>query len=237
MNKPDENLRAILYNHCANNMKFSKHFISEMTSLPQALQDHLIDYKRYKKYIKSCASISEFIEKVSCDATHADAFLRKVMKNKKQPISCCTSYRYDKKDIYTFMSLNATSLYKVCKRATKRMHTREPMNWWSTIQNKNELCFLNGMMKTKIELDNVQNQQRSTIECPVCLDNISKDIMIMNCGHVICMECVKGMLHVSHTKGTVHNLIAHGRHVTSPNASCPLCRNYHAFIRYKIITL
>jgi hypothetical protein len=51
-------------------MKFSKHFSSEMTTLPQALQDHLIDYKRYKKYIKSCASISEFIEKVSRDAVH-----------------------------------------------------------------------------------------------------------------------------------------------------------------------
>lgn len=200
-----------------------------MDTLPNVLRDHMIDYKGYKKLIKTSGTMAVLLEKLAQDANRVDKFFTRITKR-----SLFTSYveRPHKEDVYKYITLNSRTIYKICKRASKRMHDRAAMEWLRNLHNSRALSFMNGIAKKALELS---ISEEKCIECPICLENVKGEVIIMHCGHTLCLDCVKGVLKVANVKGTIYNLIAYGRYSLAPSASCPLCRDDKAFAYFKMI--
>lgn len=225
-------------------MKYCQYWKGEVALLPSVLRDHVISYKSYKKIMKRCESVKEFVDLLWRDAQNTDAFFKSVAvggkKNKSAICKCmgapdivCAAT-----DVYKYAQLNSTTLYKICKKASKKMHDQCPMEWLIQMQNERRLAFVNGLLRKQVELV-AKEKNEDDMQCPVCLeggeDGATPTMLILNCGHLVCCECVKGILGVAKAKGTLYNLIAHGLHNINRGASCPLCRDPKAFIRYKVL--
>jgi hypothetical protein len=186
--------------------------------------------------MKTCTSASTFLETLARDAHKTEQFFHDVVGNKKCSFIPCVNptkhvISVDKTDLYKYAVLNSTTLYKICKKASKRLQDRCPMEWLKRMQNERSLTFMNGMLKKQLEL---ATSNANGMDCPICLDDNIATTLILHCGHMVCCTCVKHMLGVSNTRGTLHNVIAHGLHEVKKGASCPLCRDPKAFIHYKL---
>jgi len=199
-------------------MKYGQYWKKEIMDLPETLRKHVINYKAYKKLIKRNASIQDITQKLMEDALNADACFKKTRSIK---------------GLLAFADLNSKSLYKICKKAHKKTRDPNAMKWLQEVHNKHMFSFVSGIKKTKIS-GNGHLQ-----ECPICLDDIVVEdnmAIIMHCGHVMCIKCVKHMLHVDKAKGTIYNLIAYGLYENCKGiATCPLCRDKQAFKDYECV--
>lgn len=220
-------------------MKYCQYWRKQVSTLPIILQEYSISYKAYKKLIKK-DRVEVIIQKLKTDTEKADEVFKKAL-NCKSDIKCdsilsfsmlCNSQAttISKSELYAFCTLNSMTLYKLCKKAAKHYNTPVTVDWLTTIKSNKSLSFVDGMEKKELELITQQHNQ----ECPICLDDIEGSKFIMHCGHVLCLDCVKGMLQVSNAKGTLHNLIAYGLY-TSKNKTCPICRDILAFREYKVL--
>lgn len=220
-------------------MKYCHYWRKQVSKLPEILQEYSISYKAYKKLIKK-DGVDIMIQKLKSDTEKADDIFKKALYHKND-ITCyytsglsllCKSETtvISKSELYDFCTLNSMTLYKICKKAAKHYNTPVTVDWLTTIKSNKSLSFVDGMEKKELELITQQHNQ----ECPICLDDIEGSKFIMHCGHVLCLDCVKGMLQVSNAKGTLHNLIAYGLY-TSKNKTCPICRDILAFREYKVL--
>lgn len=196
-------------------MKYGQYWKDQFNHVPSCYQRYVINYKTYKKIIKNNAS--GFLEKLSNDAKAADA--------------CFIRIKGNNEDMLRFAILNATSLYKICKKAHKKYPEVDAMAWLQSVQNRHMFQFVGGIKKTLLALEENVCAQK---ECPICLDEYNKNLIIMHCGHFICLGCAKHMLHVSKLKGTIYNLIAHGTYKRD-NSRCPLCRDKVAFRKFEYV--
>lgn len=200
-------------------MKYGQYWKQEVKNLPEGLQTHIINYKAYKKLIKKEINISDLTDMLMKDAMYADKCFKKSPKFT---------------GLYKFAELNSTSLYKICKKAQKKLNDENAIKWLQNVQNQRLFSFVNGIKKTELV---IQQCTDCTRECPVCFEREDATI-IMHCGHTLCVGCVKDMLKVRNTKGTIYNVIAHGLYVNMRGvgtACCPLCRDRMAFVDYKCV--
>jgi hypothetical protein len=99
---------------------------------------------------------------------------------------------------------------------------------WLTKQGRDSFVVLGNNLQFKwLEL-----QLSNTIEeCPVCLE-ASEQLVILHCGHILCNDCVLGLINSKDKIGTLNNLILSRRQSGHVYYRCPSCRGEHAFKDY-----
>jgi hypothetical protein len=187
-------------------MKFKHIWIQKLEELPIGLQTECIDYKKWKK-IKSSYNLEILLNN---ECIHVD----KIFNNKKNIINCY-SKNFSKKELYNYAILNKKCLYKLIKRLNKRLKCN-----LNSLLNKYDFCC--GYKLKKLEL----NIFGYNDDCPICLEKPSQ-IIIMDCGHVICVDCVKKLYNIDQLKGTLQNLISYSIYYNKKIPKCPECRYLH----------
>lgn len=198
-------------------MKYGQYWKKELKTLPSQVQKHIIDYKCYKKLIKTSVDSTYIMNKLMEDAKKADMFFKK-SKNE------CDG-------LFKMAELNSTSLYKICKKTQKKNKDNYAMAWLQYVHNKHMFAFVSGIKKTQLSIHNTESK-----ECPICFEE-SNNVIIMHCGHILCLDCVKNMLNVQQKRGTIYNLIAHGLYSIQHRPSCPFCRHKKALCDYEIVKI
>jgi hypothetical protein len=193
-------------------MKFGQSWKSACMSLPDRLRSHVINYKIYKKETKWTTS-SVFLDKLQRDVKSINHFWKCALKSLPTEI------------LLSFIKLNKTCLYKICKRADKRFHTNIFLEWHGQYKAGPLSGIFGNFIQKKIEY---QDLHLSLEMCPICLDEECKNGILMYCGHVVCVDCLKEMLGVQKCIGTLTNVIAHGRVLNRSHSFCPVCRSQFA---------
>lgn len=132
-------------------------------------------------------------------------------------------------DRMEFARLNTLALYKICKRADKRLGLRTFVPWYQAARAGRKYAFLSRMSKVLHDLRHAGPAADS--ECPACLEPVARceEYLVLGCGHLMCQACALSMLGVARARGTLRNRIAHGCHEHRNMARCPVCRDPTAF--------
>jgi hypothetical protein len=214
-------------------MKFAQEWKQVSGLLPPALHKHCIDYKAWKKYSKREVHDMRIIMSIlQQQLQDVNATFEKYYDRCYHRSSCTLfSKRFEKQEVYTFATMNAKCLYKVCKRIDKKYGMQDFMRWYVKERASHTISILGGHKLTRLELD-VLPAQKQTISCscPICLDESPKKLMILECGHTMCADCALDIMGVRDFKGELHNLVAYGRIVMKCNTACPICRHTKAFL-------
>lgn len=200
-------------------MKFKSTWAKELQKLPHDLQTHCFNYKHWKKIAKqqnvNPDDILCQIEKQSKQINRI--FLSNISKRSSKPIlSCIHSSHVIPKDVmYNFAKLNSMCLYKLLKRFDKRLGTN--MKSW-LVKHRSEYAFCGGYQLKYLELELYGFHD----ECPICLDDSVCKLIILDCSHVVCINCFTELYKINNLNGTIHNLVAYSNYVNNPK--CPMCR-------------
>lgn len=218
-------------------MKFGETWKDAVSTMEQPLKSACLDYKKYKKLSKRDVQSTHLEESLHTDLARATQVFQTYFTRcyDTQPFlwmwTCTRPLPVSPDELHLFATLNATALYKICKRFDKRQHISTYSDWYrQSIQNKS-ILFARKNIQAVLEFS---KSIRPDVECPICFDPIQKDsVIILNCGHVLCASCVLGVLGVDRMHGTFANRIAHGAHANSCRARCPLCREPGVFQNWK----
>lgn len=209
-------------------MKFSRHWKQSVAELPGHLKPWVLNYKKFKKFTKPLGGgIDEFLKELESDVNRINAHWKGLAKG-----CCVRSHMVVDSEILDYIKLNTKTLYKACKRASKRFRDPRPLQLMGHIKTRRNAGVFGGLVHEIISYKT--NGKLKETECPVCFDACDGGSVIMHCGHVICVKCVLGMLGVANRRGTLTNLISHGVHTRKQGVSCPLCRDEYAFYQYKL---
>lgn len=218
-------------------MKFQEEQVVIGQTLPPELFENVLNYKKYKKITKSKNEVV-FFNELKKDIRYINAFWHTFYKAnfKKPPCSlfkCLyTSTQSNPLQAYTYIDLNHKSLYKICKRASKRFQNTNPYVFLDSIKNSRNAGVFGGMVKKEFELS--VNDHTSQEDCPICFETMKENrFLLLHCGHLMCLDCVMKYLNVHDLYGEVRNLIAYGIWNSKKSVCCPLCRDKYAFIDYK----
>lgn len=204
-------------------MKFKRTWIREMAMLPSLLQNVCINYKRWKK-IKNLG-FDVITRHLLLDMKVVDDSIA----NKER--FCIFSLGYCKRpsagdeitkmDRYKFACLNKTCVYKVCKRLDKR-YKLGLMEWLGHVRK--DFLFMGGFYIKRMECELFGCNE----ECPICMDE-NKTMMIAECGHAMCIECLEEMYKIKGKKGILKHIIA--AYDVEYKSHCPICRTYSPYSR------
>ena len=95
------------------------------------------------------------------------------------------------------------------------------MTYYQEWKTQRRFHFLGTYQLTYLQF---QHHLKDT-ECPICLED-SNIMVIFDCQHYVCLECLSQMTHVQDKKGTLFNRLA------SSSFSCPMCRSYKPMNAY-----
>lgn len=196
-------------------MKFGKSWKSARECLPDRLQSHVINYKTYKKETKR-KSIPLILEQLKQDVKRINQFWK------------YGSRTFSNDTLLSFIKLNKTSLYKVCKRADKRFQTSSFIEWHGHYKASMLAGVFGNFVQKRIEY---KDPHMCLDICPICLDEDCKESILMCCGHMVCVPCLKEMLGVQKCIGTLTNVIAYGRSLNRAHGNCQVCRSDYALNR------
>lgn len=203
-------------------MKFSNQWKTSVEALPDYLQSYVLVYKKWKKMSKFITNNEELLNRLTLEANDVDNILKHYINKiyKKQLLACVSSKPLDINDIYNFAVLNKITLYKICKRLDKRHNCRIFREWLNN--NYNKYIFNTGLYMTKLYLDNPKINH-DDVECPICYDSIKTDkpFIILECGHVLCLDCVLNMFNKNNHKALLF-IIFHLDEYTN-KTKCPVC--------------
>ena len=215
-------------------MKYKQSCLLEVQKLPINIQKSCIDYKQWKKTIKTLrdeATIKAMLEK---DMRNADNVFKqaceqiwhkdKMIKNLTRFgfMKCCMVLPDDPynssyiKTFYKFAHINSTSLYKLTKKCDKKLGTH--LRTWY-IQERNKYAMCGGVDLKRLELDIFGYKD----ECPICYE-VPTNMIILDCGHIMCLTCLKQIYKIDHMKGTLPNLIQYALYTYPKETKCPVCR-------------
>ena len=213
-------------------MKFGSIWKQQINELPINLQSTVLSYKKWKKISKL-----NYNENLLKTLEEESKNINNIIKNNYNnfninniiKLKCCNSNieKISKKDLYLYIMLNKTTLYKICKRIDKRNNFNLFMTWLN--KNYKTFYFNYGLYYTRTLFEN--NEMQDVI-CPICLCDlevtIKNPILIMNCGHLMCFDCILQYYNISKNHGTLKNLISYHDHYLKP-MNCPECREDYPF--------
>jgi hypothetical protein len=126
-------------------------------------------------------------------------------------------------DVLKFAQVNAQTVYKICKRLTKRCKSDAAVKWLIQVRTNHVYSFMGGNTTTHLQL-----KLSGHAECPICMEDIHPDkdhkMLVFGCGHFGCLNCVLRYAGVNDMKGTWFNLLA-----CANKKDCPVCRDNMAF--------
>ena len=202
-------------------MKYGKQWQRDVQKLPEELQDQCIDYRSWKKVAKQSQSHDAMVARLSSDMLRVESVF---MSPPRSRFMCCRAISNrsstpskDTHAMYAFAMVNKACIVKIIKRCDKRSgsHLRD---WYNA--HKHEYSFCGGVKLTRLALECGMHQVE---ECPICLDPPNTGV-ILECGHIICLDCIKDMYHIRHMRGTISNLISTSIYMNKHSPCCPLCR-------------
>lgn len=208
-------------------MKFAQEWKERMAHIPPGLHKDCIDYKSWKKYTKSMSIPNPpvVIDLLANQLERVNNIFNKYYERCYNKSSCSIFKKaYDKIDVYAFALVNSKCLYKLCKRFDKRMKTSIFMKWYTQHKAYGVNGILGGYKVKHLQLDVF----RVTEACPICLDDRPKEVVILECGHTVCTQCVLDMFRMRGKRGLMRNIIASVQQ-TAGQVPCPVCRFNRAF--------
>lgn len=212
-----------------NKMKYLKTWNTIYDGLPRILQKGCISYKFWKKYSKSDANI-DVLTKLAKECKRIDnLFVRHFKRLNRINVlySCLFNNVVTREHLYSFVELNKTCTYKICKRLDKRIQPCPNAKvWLSTSMKDLKFKFMGGKETTALRLTLPD-------ECPICLES-SSSIAIAKCGHYVCIQCLEKMYNMKNRNGTYINLIDYEDERFQ--SKCPCCRTVKPFSKVLILT-
>ncbi len=205
--------------------KFGKAWASRFEQLPECLQSRCIHYKRWKRHV---------------DGATAEAQLRRDVAAVERTVAACESdgpgmpsscmpFCFARRaaaadrfasvsdvDLLRYIELNADTARKLSKRLQKRFAV--PTATWFAA-NRPGLSFCSVALREKLRIAVAGMDSRP---CPVCLETAA-EMVITDCGHAFCVDCVKRLAGVDNMMGALHDLLTWARYHGTPYA-CPMCR-------------
>lgn len=222
-------------------MKFCREWKTRSNAITsKALTKYVINYKRWKKLTKRETNGFKLYNLLDREVACADKVFRTSIDAHRHPLRhmyWCIRYPHTSsqtfiEQLYEFSILNRTCTYKICKRLDKRFKTSMFMQWFLHSAQQ-QYCLLGRNHKTKW-LEICVKGTDVIDECPVCLDEKCKWVLT-SCGHVVCYDCVLGMLMLKSNcdqKGTLYNLVSNYEYTMYDACKCPVCRCRTAFRKY-----
>jgi hypothetical protein len=209
-------------------MKYSKELYEKLKKIPSNLQEVSLNYKAWKKRCKISPDFSgEAVValKTECErieSTFNRYYLGYVQPSWKQCFACSKSSEMQPDILLMFAEINATTLYKICKRLQKRYVDPMPMQWLISVRASHAYEFLGGHHTTHLIL---RKSYPSSLECPICMSFKNRnEMLVYRCGHHACIACTLHYLSVKSQNGLWYNILKN-----APHKDCPFCRYQQAF--------
>lgn len=192
-------------------MKFNKYWSDEASQLPIWLNQSCIQYKRWKKLKTDDVDIQN---RLLDEINRVDKTFKSNKKYIEYPFLCFTK-QVSNEELYRFAMLNRTCVSKLVKRFDKRFHTHYK-DWWMEQRNSFSFCKDFELKLLEIRWHGYKE------ECPICLNVPETELVVLECGHVLCKDCVKSLLHINKYNGSFENLVKYANYHTP--YKCPCCR-------------
>jgi hypothetical protein len=184
------------------------------------LQQSLLPYKFWKKYIKQHKehfNHEDIYVKLNDHCHRVDKTFNKELENKLYPSSCCFKPKVYSEivpdELIRFSEINQMALYKICKKLEKN-GASNLLNYYTQAKTKRMYKFLGTHELTYLKI-----QQDPSIECPICMEDSYESMVILDCEHYVCLNCIIQITHLEHKKGTLYNRLL------ASSFSCPICRS------------
>lgn len=122
--------------------------------------------------------------------------------------------------LYKFALVNKSTLQMICEHLDKHYETKLFLPWLQN--NQKRFKFNNGVILSRLNFE----VHRKTIECPVCFENVDMEnpCVILKCGHILCLTCLKNVYGIKDTRGTLNNMIKYRESYSEHPVHCPTCR-------------
>ena len=223
-------------------MKFGHIWKSKVHQMPEMLAGACIQYKSYKKMLKKTANPQQILNRILDDAQRVDMVFNRhfnTRSDKKRILKCfmpCYSINVSEStgvndgDLLEFARLNTLCLTKLCKKADKILRQQIFKEWLVDAKQRHIWRFLDGKVITMLE---IRVGEKNINECQICFEE-KNTVIIMKCGHSMCVECLLDMMGASKYNGTLHNIIAYGRYNNPLKSRCPFCRDQMALHDYNL---
>lgn len=202
-------------------MKFDK-VLNHTRSLfhDTTLKQSTLPYKFWKKYIKQHKehfNHNDIYLKLNQQCHRVDKVFYHELKERLYPsmCSCFKSKIYSETlpiELIQFSEINQLALYKICKKLEKN-GASNLLNYYTSAKSKRLYKFMGTHELTYLKFQ----QDPSLIECPICMEDTSS-MVILDCEHSVCLECLVKMTHLETKKGTLYNRLL------ASSFSCPICR-------------
>lgn len=237
-------------------MKFGKYWKSEVLKLPIDIQSKCISYKDWKEKSSSLRNadsvcVNQALNNLKVQVFNTDKSFKWLLTRDETFLAslielfvpCCGKLNMEKiyeshKWAYHYARLNTVCLSKICKRVDKISRTKLFSSWLIKVKEEHKYSFLGGKDVTILEMKYGTSDHREQ-ECPICLDDICKYRIVLNCGHVLCMTCVKRMLKVPHASNkfneTDYFLMQYSQQSHAKDIVCPCCRCENAFFHITVL--
>lgn len=234
-------------------MKWAHELRNQSATLPPVLRRNSLDYKAWKVRTKGCgtigdARISALLEALESECSATD---RAFVSGLRRPAfggrcGCCvlpwlgagSAERAElaactKADLDLFCHLNATTVYKVCKRIDKKAcggGAGVARRWLHRTRAARRYRFMGGAQVAELRL-------RLPAQCPVCLEAVPS-VAVAWCGHHLCVPCVRALHGIAPgARGTLENLVTDARDKGRAGraARCPMCRARDPFRQMSLL--
>jgi len=208
-------------------MKFGQTWKNEIKSMPIFLQDNAINYKKYKKVSKVFDDTDTIKRMLTNDLKNCENIYRRIHKSATcKPKLCFAQQQIDNKTVLKFAKLNQRCIYKLCKRIDKRKGINKMKEFYNGLILDPTMHMFS--RKEHVLLD-LNSAFETNTECPICLEPFHDDVLVLKCGHLLCLNCSLDVHGVKNKKGTIHNRIAHGAFMNKNASKCPVCQSKKAF--------
>lgn len=173
--------------------------------------------------------ISNLVTKLEKEAKHTSDYLAQLVDDhvstpNKCSISCLYSHpKTSAHNLYNFSIYNQEILKTICTHLDKQTNSNIFSDWLH--KKYHNFSFNHGLVTTRLTLETKYHKNpRELIECPICYEDITKahPSIILQCGHVLCIKCLKQVYKATNQKGTLINIITYQE--CSQDQYCPICR-------------
>ena len=234
-------------------MKYGKRWKLELSKLPIDVQTKCFSYKRWKSKCKNLKSqeqelLNSTLQELIHETKRVDTVFKHFMNVDTTFVTslfglllpCFENLTKDKiqeshKLAYKYATLNAECLSKICKRADRYCSSCRFVSWLVNSKNSFIYSFLGGREMAALH---IRFKEDISDECPICLDPLlEKTIIILECGHILCMDCAKSILRVP-IDVRYHMTSYMMRYYQQKNGRmtmCPCCRCDTAFTNVTIM--
>lgn len=222
-------------------MKYAKQLAQDIRDISPTLQGVSISYKAWKKRCKAldAPDSRDALATLQQECDKVNKLFVAEYERWASPMLltslCCGKCPHSPNEILTFARINATTVYKICKRMQRMQRLQDPqfswLSWLSQTRSSHIYEFMGGADTTHLQVHLQMHTEHKPIECPICLEEHQHKLLIFACGHNACLHCSLEYAGVKNMRGTWYNLLSCAKKTT-----CPVCKFEKALLKTIYIT-